>query len=99
MRVQNEIALDGDIATGWIKSLNTLMDDNKILTLASKERTALATQMRLLFEISHLRCATPSSVSAPRINYGRDCCNSKDQDGFDGSQFPIVMILFGYGSR
>lgn len=51
----------------WIESLNTLMDDNKILTLASNERIALTPQMRLLFEISHLKCATPSSVSRAGI--------------------------------
>lgn len=43
------------------------MDDNKILTLASNERIALTPQMRLLFEISHLKCATPSSVSRAGI--------------------------------
>lgn len=43
----------------WIESLNTLMDDNKVLTLANNERIALKAEMRLLFEISHLRTATP----------------------------------------
>lgn len=43
------------------------MDENKILTLASNERIALTPQMRLIFEISHLRCATPSSVSRAGI--------------------------------
>ena len=61
------IVLDGDIDPNWIESLNTLMDENKILTLASNERIALTPQMRLIFEISHLRCATPSSVSRAGI--------------------------------
>lgn len=38
------------------------MDDNKILTLASNERIALTPTMRLLFEISNLRTATPATV-------------------------------------
>ena len=61
------IVLDGDIDPNWIESLNTLMDDNKVLTLASNERIALTPQMRLIFEISHLKSATPSSVSRAGI--------------------------------
>ena len=38
-------------------------DDNKILTLASNERIALTPEMRLIFEISNLRTATPATVS------------------------------------
>lgn len=49
------IVFDGDIDPMWIESLNTVMDDNKVLTLASNERIALTKRMRLLFEISHLR--------------------------------------------
>ncbi len=44
-----------------------VMDDNKILTLASNERIALSPSMRLLFEISHLRTATPATVSRAGI--------------------------------
>lgn len=47
----------------WIESLNTVMDDNKILTLASNERIALTPTMRLIFEISNLRTATPATVT------------------------------------
>ncbi|MPC97355.1 Dynein beta chain, ciliary [Portunus trituberculatus] len=63
------IILDGDIDPMWIESLNTLMDDNKILTLASNERISLTPCMRLLFEISHLRTATPATVSRAGIIY------------------------------
>ncbi|CAH1116455.1 unnamed protein product [Phaedon cochleariae] len=63
------IVLDGDIDPMWIESLNTLMDDNKILTLASNERIALTPAMRLLFEIANLRTATPATVSRAGILY------------------------------
>ncbi|XP_028280327.1 dynein heavy chain 11, axonemal isoform X1 [Parambassis ranga] len=61
------IVLDGDIDPMWIESLNTVMDDNKVLTLASNERVSLTPSMRLVFEISHLRMATPATVSRAGI--------------------------------
>uniref|UniRef100_UPI00398EA260 dynein axonemal heavy chain 11-like isoform X1 n=2 Tax=Pristiophorus japonicus TaxID=55135 RepID=UPI00398EA260 len=63
------IVLDGDIDPMWIESLNTVMDDNKVLTLASNERIPLNPSMRLLFEISHLKTATPATVSRAGILY------------------------------
>ncbi|XP_055876061.1 dynein beta chain, ciliary-like isoform X4 [Biomphalaria glabrata] len=61
------IVLDGDIDPMWIESLNTVMDDNKVLTLASNERITMTKSMRLLFEISNLKTATPATVSRAGI--------------------------------
>uniref|UniRef100_A0A674EYE2 Dynein axonemal heavy chain 17 n=1 Tax=Salmo trutta TaxID=8032 RepID=A0A674EYE2_SALTR len=61
------IVLDGDIDPMWIESLNTVMDDNKVLTLASNERIPLNSTMRLVFEIKDLRTATPATVSRAGI--------------------------------
>eukprot|EP00911_Craspedida_sp_UC1_P002095 UC1_evm8s1611 len=61
------IVLDGDIDTMWIESLNTVMDDNKVLTLASNERIALKPDMRALFEIANLTYASPATVSRAGI--------------------------------
>ena len=63
------IILDGDIDPMWIESLNTVMDDNKVLTLASNERIPLNETMRLLFETSHLKMATPATVSRAGVLY------------------------------
>uniref|UniRef100_A0A672ZPD5 Dynein, axonemal, heavy chain 11 n=1 Tax=Sphaeramia orbicularis TaxID=375764 RepID=A0A672ZPD5_9TELE len=68
------IVLDGDIDPMWIESLNTVMDDNKVLTLASNERVPLTSSMRLVFEISHLQTATPATVSRAGIL----CVNQQD---------------------
>ncbi|OAJ37788.1 hypothetical protein BDEG_21780 [Batrachochytrium dendrobatidis JEL423] len=61
--------LDGDIDPNWIESLNTVMDDNKMLTLASNERIPLKNHMRLVFEIGNLKYATPATVSRAGILY------------------------------
>jgi dynein heavy chain len=60
------IVLDGDIDAEWIESMNTVMDDNKMLTLASNERIPLTNSMRLLLEINHMLHCSPATVSRPK---------------------------------
>ena len=57
------MVLDGDIDAEWIESMNTVMDDNRILTLTTNERIPLTKSMKLLLEISHLRNASPATAS------------------------------------
>jgi len=66
------IVLDGDLDANWIESMNSVMDDNKILTLANNERIPLKPHMRALFEIRDLRFATPATVSRAGILYISD---------------------------
>jgi dynein heavy chain len=61
------VVLDGDIDAVWIESMNTVMDDNKVLTLVSNERVPLSPAMRMVFEISSLKNATPATVSRAGI--------------------------------
>lgn len=68
------IVLDGDIDPNWIESLNTVMDDNKVLTLVSAERIPFTKPMRLVFEIGNLDHATPATVSRAGIIF----INAKD---------------------
>jgi len=64
--------LDGDIDPEWIESLNTVMDDNKVLTLVSNDRIFLTPSMRLCFEISNLKNATPATVSRAGVLFIND---------------------------
>ncbi|KAI0982004.1 hypothetical protein GJ496_010034, partial [Pomphorhynchus laevis] len=79
------IVLDRDIDPMWIESLNTVMNDNKLLTLASNERIPLTKTMRMLFEIYHLRTATPATVSCADIKYRKISLNIKN---------PFLEILY-----
>ena len=63
------VVLDGDIDAVWIESMNTVMDDNKVLTLVSNERIPLSDSMRMVFEINSLKNATPATVSRAGILY------------------------------
>jgi len=66
------IILDGDLDANWIESMNSVMDDNKILTLANNERIVVKPFMRLLYEIRDLKYATPATVSRAGILYISD---------------------------
>ena len=63
IHVHRWIVLDGDIDAEWIESMNTVMDDNKVLTLVSNERIAFAPTMRMLLEIQDMKHASPATVS------------------------------------
>jgi len=66
------LLLDGDLDANWIESMNSVMDDNKILTLANNERIPLKPAMRIIFEIRDLKYATPATVSRAGILYISD---------------------------
>jgi dynein heavy chain len=52
--------------------MNSVMDDNKLLTLANNGRIVMKNYMKLLFEIRDLKFATPATVSRAGILYISD---------------------------
>ena len=57
------ILFDGDVDAIWIESMNSVMDDSKLLTLPNSERIRLQDWCKLLFEVSDLQYASPATVS------------------------------------
>eukprot|EP00917_Polyrhabdina_sp_WS-2016_P007442 GHVP01016658.1.p1 GENE.GHVP01016658.1~~GHVP01016658.1.p1 ORF type:complete len:4656 (-),score=837.71 GHVP01016658.1:4666-18633(-) len=57
------IVFDGDVDPSWAENLNSLLDDNKILTLPNAERLQLPSNVRIMFEVDSLKWATLATVS------------------------------------
>ncbi len=57
------IVFDGDVDPEWVENLNSVLDDNKLLTLPNGERLNLPPNVRVLFEVETLKYATLATVS------------------------------------
>ena len=72
------VVCDGDIDPEWIESLNSVLDDNRLLTLPSGERIQFGPNVNFIFETNDLKFASPATISRMGIIYlSEDSLNLK----------------------
>ena len=57
------IVFDGDVDPEWAENLNSVLDDNKVLTLPSGDRLKIPNNVRIMMEVDSLQHATMATVS------------------------------------
>ncbi|KAK2952775.1 putative Cytoplasmic dynein 2 heavy chain 1 [Blattamonas nauphoetae] len=72
--VMSWLICDGDIDPEWIESLNSVLDDNRLLTLPSGERIQFqpSAKVNFIFETDSLRFASPATVSRMAVIFLSD---------------------------
>ena len=63
---------DGDVDPVWIESLNTVLDDNHLLTMPNGERISFGSNVNFLFETHNLVFASPATISRNGMIYLSD---------------------------
>lgn len=57
------VIFQGALNPEWVEALNSVLDDNRLLTLPSGERLPIGDKLRIIFETSSVENLTPATIS------------------------------------
>jgi len=69
LETRSWVICDGDVDPEWIESLNSVLDDNHLLTLPNGERISFGDNVNFIFETHDLQFASPATVSRMGMIY------------------------------
>ena len=71
--------LDGPIDFMWVENLNSILDDNKKMSLPNGESIKMSEGMCILLEASNMKNVTPATVSRCGLValHKKECCSPK----------------------
>lgn len=82
------VILRGEVEPQWAEALNSVLDDNRQLTLASGEILPLPSNVHLIFETTNLQAATPATVS----RCGMICLHSHNSREYPSIPKELMMV-------
>ncbi|KAH8249647.1 hypothetical protein KR032_011100, partial [Drosophila birchii] len=96
-QVHSWIVCDGSIDPEWIEALNSVLDDNKLLTLPSGWRIQFGSNVNFIFETDDVRHASPATISRMGIvNMSYDCYPAEEILRHELSKEPYGDLLQNY---
>ncbi|KAL3233826.1 hypothetical protein RNJ44_03866 [Nakaseomyces bracarensis] len=84
------IIFDSELDSNYLEALNSMLDDNKLLTLGSGERLKLTTNVKIICETDSVNKLTPATISRSNVIYFAS--STIDNSDYLQNQLHIMLV-------